>query len=361
MKTQKKIKFNKTLLKNAILFAIFVVMFCLVLCFDFELDFFINQFEYIAQSQLQVYFLDVGQASGTLVIFPNNKSFVVDCGGESTSKKFSDEVSFILHKNGVSKIDYLLLTHSDEDHVGGAIELLERFEVERIFRPKIMSTCDKEIENTFGYKTVYTNIYSRVMDAVLSENAQVDFVNDMTFSEGGATVTFYTCQKNVYSNINSYSPFVHIEYNKKTFLLTGDATAEREREFVNTVGEVYIHFLQVAHHGAKSSTSIDFLNCVKALYAFISAGDDYHPSQEVVNRLKSDGVLEIYNSKEHSLVGVGVKKSGNFYICTFVNSVDYPFVLTLFAIVMFVLMKYNIDNANPPKHRIFWNKKFIRS
>lgn len=356
MKKQKKIKFNKTLCINVILIAILVAVFCFLWINSFTLDFYLNGFSDILKSDLQVYFLDVGQASATMIVFPNDKTLVIDCGSEDGKDKFVSDVSFILNKNHLSKIDYLLLTHSDEDHVGGAIALLDKFDVSKIFRPKLMSTSELEEENSYGYKTIYTDIYSRVISAVQSENAQVDFVSDMTFSEGGSVITIYSCQKETYSDVNSYSPFVNLQYGGKSFLFTGDATAAREKELISTVQNLKVDFLQVAHHGSKYSTTDEFLSAIDARYAFISAGDKNHPSQEVIERLNSHDIQEIYISKLVQLCAVGQRENGVYYIHAMLDYFDYPLFLVCLSIFIFALMQLNINYAKTEKINRFRKK-----
>ncbi|MGN1200681.1 MAG: ComEC/Rec2 family competence protein [Candidatus Caccovivens sp.] len=353
-------KFNKTLCINVILIAILVAVFCFLFFNSFALDFYLNGFGDLIKSDLQVYFLDVGQASASVIIFPNDETMLIDCGSESSKEKFVSDVSFILNKNHLSKIDYLLLTHSDEDHVGGAVELLERFEVKKIFRPKLMSTSELEEENIYGYKTIYTDIYSQVITAVQSERAQVEFVSDMTFSAGESVVSIYSCQKESYSDVNSYSPFVFLQYGGKSFLFTGDATSGREKELITSVPTLTVDFLQVAHHGSNYSTTDEFLSTINARYAFISAGDQNHPSQNVIQRLSSHGVEEIYISKLIGLAGVGVDSSGIFYIHAMVDYFDYPLFLVLFSVLIFTLIQFNINFEKSSKINRFRKKNFLR-
>ena len=118
---------------------------------------------------MQVYFLNVGQASATMVVLPNRETLIYDTGSIESSNNFVDSVGLILRQNKLSKINHLILSHSDADHVGGVVKLLKKFEILNIYRPKIMSTSANEIENTYGYKVVNNPIYNSAITAVYAE------------------------------------------------------------------------------------------------------------------------------------------------------------------------------------------------
>ena len=205
-----------------------------------DLNVYYNGFAKIFGSDLQVYFLDVGQASATLVIFPNDDVMVIDTGGGKTEDKFAAQVKRFLKQNGIKEIDMLLLTHPDEDHIGGAVKLLETFQVNKIYRPKVMSTSDSEIENVFGYKTVTTNVYAEVVTEIYQEpNAEVVFVEDEIISVGqNTTMQIFSCQRQTYSSSNAYCPYIHLLHNGFSFLFTGDATLARETEFLEQLEQL---------------------------------------------------------------------------------------------------------------------------
>ncbi len=312
-----------------------------------DLNAYYNGFAKIFGSDLQVYFLDVGQASATLVIFPNDDAMIIDTGSGKTEGKFAAEVKRILKQNGIKEIDMLLLTHPDEDHIGGAVKLLETFQVNKIYRPKVMSTSNSEIENVFGYKTVTTNVYAEVVTEIYQEpNAEVVFVEDEILSFGqNTTIQIFSCQRHTYSSSNAYSPYIYLLHNGFSFLFTGDATLAREVEFLDCLEQLNmtlgVDFLQIAHHGSKHNTSLSFVQKISPRFAFVSAGDKDYPNEEVVGILETAQVEDVFVTKQLGTIAVGV--SEDFSIKTVDKSLDLPFILVAFCCVCFAWLKFIID------------------
>ena len=357
----------KNIKKNDLIKSFFIVLFVIACLFvfinEYEIQYLANGFAKTDRADLSVYYLDVGQATSTLIVLPNNQSMIIDTGSTDSEDEFIESVNLILSHHKIKEIDYLVLTHSDEDHVGGAEILLKQFQVFNVFRPKILSKSKAEIEVSEQYKVVTTNIYSRVISAVYEEpNCEVEFVEDRTFLIGSEIeIKFFSCQKDTYSQTNAYSPFVSISCYSRTFLFTGDATAEREEEFVNMIQdenlEMKVDFLLVSHHGSKYSTTNEFLAATNPKYAFISAGDNYHPTTEVINRLKNQGVEEIYCTKTCGMLAVGLNKNGEFFFCTMSFRVELGFLIVLSACLFFVIL--NLDFGKVKTN--YRTDKFLKS
>lgn len=318
--------------------ALFVAVFLLVFINNYNIQFLVNGFSSLVNENLQVYFLDVGQANATLIILPTGRAMIVDTGSDDSSDDFMESVDKILASNDLNEIDILVLTHSDEDHVGGTVELLDKYQVHNIYRPKVLSASEDDDEGT-GYYVVNTSVYDEVISAVLAEpNCRVEFIEDMVFSDGDdCEVEFFSCEEDVYSDTNSYSPFITITYSGTSFLLTGDASQAREEELISRLERenrtLEIDFLLVSHHGSRSSTTEEFLSCIKPRYAIISAGDSLHPTQDVLDRLEDCGVFEIYCTKTDGMIGVGVKDEGTILIKTMDFLLDLPLILCIIFVV----------------------------
>ena len=323
---------------NVFVTVLFIALFLLTFINTYDIQFFANGFTKLAGKELQVYFLDVGQANATLIILPTGKVMIVDTGSQDSSDDFMVSVEKILSSNGLEEVDILLLTHSDEDHVGGTLKLLERYQVHKVLRPKVLSTSETD-QNDTGYVMVDTNIYNEVISAVWEEpNCEVEFIEDMTFFDGDdCKIEIFSCDEDFYSDTNSYSPFVYITYANKSFLLTGDTSEAREEELVSSLQsegrEMKVDFLLVSHHGSRSSTTSAFLAFVKPRYAVISAGDSLHPTQDVLDRLKQSGVSEIYCTKEVGMIGVGIESSGVFVLKTMDMFIGLPLLVCIVFVV----------------------------
>lgn len=339
-KVKKLLSQNRQRITNLCFVILFVLVFVLVIINQYNIQFWANGFDKLSGKALQVYYLDVGQANATLIILPTGRTMVVDTGSGESSASFIKSVSKILSENGLEEIDILVLTHSDEDHIGGAIELLEKYQVNSIYRPKLISKSDSDVKNT-DFMVVETLIYEQVISAVYEEpNCDVQFIEDKVFVEGeNCVIEFFSCIEERYSDTNSYCPFITIDFADKIFMFTGDATETREKEFLELLEReernIDVDFLLVSHHGAKSSSTAAFLTKITPRYAIISAGDDLHPTRDVLERLKSCGVEKIYCTKDDGMIGIALQESGTFYIKTLSYFVDLPlFVCIIFVVIM---------------------------
>ena len=336
---------------------LFVLLFALLLFTLYNdilgINYFLNGFNKIFRSDFQIFCLDVGQASANLIVFPNDTAMIIDTGGQETAQDFVENVEYILQKNNISEIEYLVLTHPDEDHVGGAVELLSAFQVNNIIRPRVVSRAEK---NPNSYRVVTTLVYTDVVNAILNEpNCDVSFEEDESFDFG---VTIFAPEGDFYSQTNSYSPFIEVEYNEKSILFCGDAPSSREKEFLRQLEEknldLDVDVLVVGHHGSNSSSCKEFLTKVRAETAIISAQDSIHPHREVLERLTESGVKNIYVTKDVGTVGLTF--SGDILIKTRSFIFDFPFfVVAVSCCVFFIITSSSFDK--PFKKRIYLFKK----
>lgn len=342
--------------KNDILVSFFVAIFSIICIFIFinqyAIQYFVNGFSKLENCDLSVYYLDVGQATSSLIILPHNQVMIIDTGSQDSKDEFLESVNFILSRRNIKEIDYLILTHSDEDHVGGAMDLLETYQVYNVFRPKILSSSEPKDKN---YKVVTTVVYSNVISAIYNEpNCDVKFIEDLSFMIGELRIDFYSCQNNLYSQTNAYSPFVLLTYKTKTFLFTGDATEERENEFVKILNDknlkLEVDLLLVSHHGSKYSTTESFLNAINPRYAIISAGDVYHPSSEVLKRLENVGVEETYCTKTDGMIAVAISSNNKILITNQSINLEFGTIIVLGSCVFFMVIKM-FSNSRLERYR----------
>lgn len=343
--------------------AIFSIIFILFMINQTAINFVVNGFLKMTQNELQVYYLDVGQANSTFIVLPDGTSMMIDTGSEDSTSDMLESVAWIMKQNNLEVVDYLILTHSDEDHVGGTVALLEKYQVMNILRPKILSDIETDLIEQFetSYDNFYistTNVYQSTIEAIYNEpNCNVTFVEDESIViNSDLSINIYACEKDYYSETNAYSPYILLSYMDINFLFTGDATSTREKEFLAMLEEdgisLEIDFFLVAHHGSKYSNTEDFLAEISPRYAIASAGDDTHPAQTVIKRLTDVGVEEIYVTKEVGTIGVAVDGSGNFYIFTSSSNLDLPCVVVVLFCLCFVVM-YLIDQKEKRKNQFY--------
>lgn len=322
------------------------------------INFYCNGFSKIVRQPLQVYYLDVGQASSTLILLPTGETMLIDTGSEKSSEGLVKDLQWILQTNKIHKIDYLVLTHSDEDHVGGVEKLFKHFEIVTVFRPKLLARDESNLLMQYNFKIVYTDAYNNAIKTIHNADCKVNFVEDTKLQWTNFSIQFFACENLFESETNYFSPFILLECFDKNFLFTGDATSLREKEFLNQLDEndipLNVDFLMVAHHGSKYSSSQNFLNEICPQFAFISAGDENFPAQEVVKRLQNAGTKQIFVTKTHGTIAVALNNR-QFSVETCTYFVDIPLIIVIFCMASFVVI-YLLSTKTDKKHRNFFKK-----
>ena len=239
------------------------------------------------EKKLKVTFLDVGQGDCAIIHTPDDKTIVVDCGKKSMSYNSGERtIAPYLKRNGITKIDLLILTHYHLDHVGGVKYLLENFEVDKIIdnEQKHNSKTAKTIDNLIREKKI-----SRIK---IKSGNYIDGIEDLR-------IYFFNIsskENNSYSNFgkgdpNNESLVFKLKYKETDILFTGDIETGGERCLQRNYSEfLESDILKVAHHGSGSSSSIPFLVKNKPEYSVISVGmfnKFDHPSKIVLNRLEN--------------------------------------------------------------------------
>jgi len=234
---------------------------------------------------LSVYFLDIGQGDAILIESPSGNKMLIDAGaGKSILRELSEVLSFY-DKN----IEVILVTHPDQDHLGGLVPVLERFNVQYI------------IES--GNKAS-TKIFGRFENLVENSGAErIVAHRGMTINLGSRVVLLVLFpDRNVYGlDSNSASIITKLYFGETSFMLTGDAPQKIEEYLVSLDGEILqSDVLKVGHHGSKTSSAPSFIESVKPKYAVIQAGRDNkygHPHKEVLDILKSRSLNILANSE----------------------------------------------------------------
>jgi len=263
-----------------------IVLVILLLIFELGGAFFLNQ-QY-PDGRLQVEFFDVGQGDSTFINTINNKRILVDTGPdnrivEKLNSKF---------KNLSKDIDYLILTHSDSDHIGGLIEVINEFNIKNII---------------FNFKINPNAKYQKNLEELLkNEGSNIIKVNaDSDFMVDGCNIDFVwpsVEEGNLYEqnpsvlSTNDSSISLKLTYNKFDLFLGGDISTPVEDKIQNLIGQVEV--MKLDHHGSNNSNSQDFLEILHPKYAIAEVGlnNKYnHPNPLVLKRLDSLGV-QIYRT-----------------------------------------------------------------
>lgn len=237
----------------------------------------VNEFSTKADDYpMSVHVLDVGKAD-CIFITCEGKNILIDAG-ETSIYKFVNEY---LRKMRVKKIDQLILTHQHSDHVGCMSYIVNEFDIKSFMMPRIKD----EITPTFkSYERLLISLNQKAIPTAPPEPGKSYNIGEMKVD------VFAPLQQ--YDDMNSNSIVMKITYKNKSFLFTGDAGNESERDMLAAGFDLKSDVLKVGHHGSKTATSQKFLNKVQPLYAVISVGEDRNklPKKETINRLKKNNI-----------------------------------------------------------------------
>ncbi|MDD1765114.1 MAG: PKD domain-containing protein [Methanomassiliicoccales archaeon] len=227
---------------------------------------------------LTVHFFDVGQGDAILVESPDSRNMLIDCGPESAASTLVESLKSL----SVTKIDILIATHPDADHIGGADEVLAAFDVQSIYHP--------------GFFTD-TATYGNFLDAAQAEGCSIytdDQIDPGDFISFGQTVVQILNIDGNAPNSNSASIVLKLEYGTIRFIFTGDIDFNVENSMMaNPSLDLNTDILKIAHHGSRYATSDAFLEAANPIIGVVSvgAGNPYgHPSPETLGRLSSHDI-----------------------------------------------------------------------
>ena len=234
------------------------------------------------ENTLDITYLDVGQAD-SILIQNEGHNMLIDAGNNEDGPLL---VQYFKEQN-ITKFDYLITTHPHEDHIGGMDDIINNFDVEKIYMPDVTTT---------------TKTFLDVLEAIEKKNMTYDVPNiNQNFTLGNTLFqVIYT--GNDKKNLNNASIVLKASFKNTSYLFTGDATSEVEKKILNK--DIQATVLKVGHHGSKYSTTTDFLNKVNPKYAIISVGKNNsynHPNQVTINKLEKKNI-EIHRTDQEGSI-----------------------------------------------------------
>ncbi len=239
-----------------------------------------HEWQRLPDQNLHLNVLDVGQGDSILITTPLNLRILVDGGPDlSLLERLGDELPFFDRR-----IDLLILTHSDSDHVTALPEVLRRYNVSRVLLSGTAPTASR---------------YSAFLDAMAASGTEVIFADaehDLDLGEGIVLDVLWPITSLLSEEMkkpNNASVVAKLTWNDHSLLLTGDIEKQVEQELLRHGTDLSADYLKVPHHGSKTSSSTGFLLAVDPDLALISVGRENtfgHPHPDVLSRYERLGI-----------------------------------------------------------------------
>ena len=223
-------------------------------------------------ANVTIKFIDVGQGEAILIALPE-KTMLIDAGPTGSAPKIAQ----VLQELGRDKIDYLVATHPDEDHIGGMADVISSTQIGTIYAPN---------------KTNNTATYRKFLTAIQNNNLQI------TLAEAGTIIDqtdsykleiLWPKKDANFPETNDYSIIIKLTVGNKTFLFTGDAPTNA----ILNSNPGHIDVLKLSHHGSRTGTTEVLIHKLSPTYAVLSYAVDNpygHPMQSVLNALHKHSV-----------------------------------------------------------------------
>ena len=251
-------------------------------------------------SNFYVYYLDVGQGDSILLINPRSrKATLIDTGGKKSVSynefppneyHVSNNIITFLKSINISKINTLITTHGDYDHMGESLNIVNNFKV-----GKVVLNCGSLNELEQDLITLLDKKHIKYSKCI----------NQLDISP----IKLYFLNSGEYDNENDNSNVIYAKLNDYKFMFMGDAGVEKEKDILNKYNISVIDVLKIGHHGSKTSSSKEFITKIKPKYSIISVGKNNrygHPNKEVLENLKDS---KIYRTDQDGSIVLKIKNN----------------------------------------------------
>ena len=272
--------------------------------------------EPIVDNQFKVVFLDVGQGDCIYIKTPDEKHILVDGGGRPEGVGDFDVgaeivVPFLL-KNGVRKLDLVVMSHGHHDHMGGLVPVIKDIKVDAFmeFPPMQPSESYKELKELINSKDIKCIHAIGGQTYRVGKYVYIDIIYPITNSE--------VVDRLYDENENNLSLVMRIRYQQASIMLTGDIE-EGVESYLSGIWKDGVSILKVAHHGSNTSTTDKWLEVIKPRIAVIQSGKNNfgHPNPQVIERLENHGAV-VYRNDENGAV-ICVYNRGKWRINTIIK------------------------------------------
>ncbi len=255
------------------------------------------------RNDLTLTFIDVGHGDSILVEFPGGKRMLID-GGGLPDERFDigkNVIAPFLWKKKIGRIDILVLTHPDPDHLKGLNFIASQFKIGQFWDNGLMddSVPYLRLQQTLHRKKIKRLSFDEKSESQTINGVEISFLNPPDRDHLSARHHNPTW-------LNNQSLVMGLKFKRVTLLLTGDIEREAEEGLVKKGHSLRAQVLKVPHHGSSTSSSPLFLNTVKPDYAILSVGKrttDRLPHPEVLKRYRELG-SKIFRTDRHGAITV---------------------------------------------------------
>ncbi len=218
--------------------------------------------------ELEVHFIDVGQAD-SILITSDKENILIDAGNNGDGESVVDYIKDM----GIEKLDCVIGTHPHEDHIGGMDNVIQSFEIDKFYIPEFEAN---------------TATFEDMIDSLIEKDLQITapVAGEVLYYDGFEMQILTPLAE--YDDANNNSIVVKLTHGENVFLFTGDAEAEVEVDLLASGYDLKADVLKVGHHGSDNSTMQEFLDVVKPSYAVISVGEGNkysHPHDITLEKL----------------------------------------------------------------------------
>ena len=229
---------------------------------------------FIDEDEIQVHFINAGQGDAALIL-TKSSSILIDCGTIDAGEKVAAYVGL-----RTDTVDYMILSHPHEDHIGGARYVFDKVNIRNVIMPDFAadSLC-----------------FDKLIDSIEKENCNVYPANrGDVYSIDGVNMEILSPSENMdYDDANNVSVVMKVTYRNTSFLFMGDAEKDIENDILANELDVRCNVLKAGHHGSSTSSTDSFIKEVSPDIAVISCGwgNSYgHPHRETIETFKKYGV-----------------------------------------------------------------------
>ena len=249
--------------------------------------------EQAGQNTLTVHFMDVGHGDATLITCGQH-AMLVDCGKNIKGRMASDYV----REQGIERLDYLILTHPDNDHIGGAPVILEDFRIENI----LVSSYAKASSE---YELLKSTLEQNNLETRVPVPGEEYTLGEAVFTILGPV--------EVFEDSNNSSIVFRLDFGERSFLFAGDQEKKAEKALLSQM-EVNLQadVLKVGHHGKNDACGKKFLAAVDPEYAVISCGPDegdIEPEEKLLERLYDSETTVLRTDEQGTIIVVCDKEN----------------------------------------------------